>query len=187
MDELLNFLETIHPLSPPCKEALLFLLKQKDLPKKEHLLQEGQVCRAIYFIHQGLLRCYYHRSGQEVCSWFMKEGDVMVAVESFFRQKRSYESIQALEDTTLYYVYYSELQDLYRRFPEFNFVGRVLTENYYCLSEQRLYTIRMMRSRERYDYLLEHYPELVLRVPAKYIASYLGLTEVTLSKIKGCR
>jgi len=61
----------------------------------------------------------------------MKEGDVIVSVESFFSQKQSYESIQALEDCILYYITYDELQFVYNHFPEFNFIGRVLVEKYY--------------------------------------------------------
>ena len=115
----------------------------------------------------------------------MKEGDVIISVESFFTQKPSYEAIQAIEDCELYFIEYDELQFIYRHFPEFNFIGRVLTEKYYTLSEQRLYSMRMQRASERYQYLLDHFPELVKRVASKYLASYLGVTEVTLSKIKG--
>lgn len=171
-------------MSDECKERLASILRPKELPKKELLLRAGHICQHIYFIQKGLLRCFYYRNDVEISSWFMREGDVMVSVESFFGQKTSYESIQALEDCELYYISYKELQDIYRQFPEFNFIARVLTEKYYCLSEQRLYSIRMMRASERYEYLLEHHPELLLRVPAKYVASYLGITPEMLSKIK---
>jgi CRP-like cAMP-binding protein len=114
----------------------------------------------------------------------MREGDVIISVESFFRQSTSYESIQSLEDCELYYISYIELQEIYRNFPEFNFVGRALTERYFCLSEQKLYSIRMMRASERYEYLLQQFPELAMRVPAKYLASYLGITPEMFSKIK---
>ena len=114
----------------------------------------------------------------------MKENDIIISVESFFRQTKSIESIQALEETVLYSISYNELQYIYRQFPEFNFIARVLTEKYYTLSEQRLYSIRMQRSHERYQYLLDHFPELIQRVPAKYLASYLGITEETLSRIR---
>ena len=185
MMELLHFLESIHPMSDELKQYLAVTLKEKQLSRKEHLLKAGQVSRKICFIGKGLLRCFYIKENHEVCSWFMKEGDVIVSVESFFGQKESYESIQALEDCLLYYITYDELQYIYRHFPEFNFIGRVLLEKYYTLSEQRLYSLRMQRSQERYDYLLENHGDLVLRVPAKYLASYLGITEVTMSKIKG--
>jgi CRP/FNR family transcriptional regulator, anaerobic regulatory protein len=182
---LLHFLESIHPMSDELKQHLSVTLKEKHLAKKDFLLKAGQVSRAICFIGKGLLRCFYIKENHEVSSWFMKEGDVIVSVESFFQQKASYESIQALEDCSLYYITYDELQFIYRQFLEFNFIARVLLEKYYTLSEQRLYSLRMQRSQERYDYLLEHHPDLLLRVPAKHLASYLGITEVTMSKIRG--
>lgn len=184
MEALLNYLDSIYPMGADCKEKLIMLLRQKHLAKKELLLRAGHICQHIYFIEKGLLRCYYFRNDAEICSWFMREGDVVVSVESFFYQKVSYESIQALEDCELYYISYKELQEIFKSFPEFNFIARVLTEKYYCLSEQRLYSIRMMRASERYEYLSGHHPELILRVPAKYLASYLGITPEMFSKIK---
>jgi hypothetical protein len=115
----------------------------------------------------------------------MKEHDVIVSVESFFNQKSSYKSIQAIECCSLHYISYDQLQFAYKHFPEFNYTARVLTEKYYAMSEQRLYAIRMQRAPEKYAYLIDHHPELILRVPSKFIASYLGITEVTLSALKG--
>ncbi|WP_121355726.1 Crp/Fnr family transcriptional regulator [Flavisolibacter nicotianae] len=184
MDELLKYLESIHAMSDGLKEHLAVTLKEKRLLRKDYLLRAGQASRQIYFISRGLLRCFYIKEDQEVSSWFMKEGDVIVSVESFFGQKPSYESIVALEDCLLYYITYDELQYIYRHFPEFNFIGRALLEKYYTLSEQRLYSLRMQRSQERYEYLLKHHPDLVLRVPMKHLASYLGITEETLSRIR---
>lgn len=184
MELLIQHLNAIYPLSEQCKEHLNSILRSKQLQRKDLLLRAGHICQHIYFIQEGLLRCFYYRNDVEISSWFMREGDVVVSVESFFGQKTSYESIQALEDCELYYISYKELQETYRKYPEFNFIARMLTEKYYCLSEQRLYSIRMMRASERYEFLLEHHPELLLRVPAKYIASYLGITPEMLSKIK---
>ena len=185
MERLIYYLQSIYPLSDGLKKYLLDHLKIKQLSKKQYLLRAGHVSRYIYFIDTGLLKCFYISNNTEVCSWFMKEGDVIISVESFFTQKPSYEAIQAIEDCELYFIEYDELQFIYRHFPEFNFIGRVLTEKYYTLSEQRLYSMRMQRASERYQYLLDHFPELVKRVASKYLASYLGVTEVTLSKIKG--
>ncbi len=187
MMELLHFLQSIHPMSDGLKQHLAITLKERRLSKKDYLLRAGHVSQNICFIAGGLLRCFYLKDEQEVSSWFMKEGDVIVSVESFFSQKESYESIQAVEDCQLYYITYNELQFLYQHFPEFNFIGRVLLEKYYMLSEQRLYSLRMQRSQERYEYLLTNHPELVLRVPAKYLASYLGITQQYLSMFKGAK
>jgi|SRR5579871_710742 len=184
MEKLLEFLQSIHPLSEGLLKFLSDHLKYKELSRKSYLLEAGQTCRHICFIETGLLRCFYLHNGTEVCSWFMKEGDVIVSVESFFNQKPSYESIQAIEPCCVHYITHDELQYAFTHFPEFNFTARVLTEKYYAMSEQRLFAIRMQRAPERYTYLLEKFPELVLRVPSKYIASYLGITEVTLSTLK---
>jgi CRP-like cAMP-binding protein len=185
MKELLIYLNNIHPLSESLQEHLFAILKTKKISKKNSLLKIGQVCNNIYFVEKGLLRCYYIKEDKEVCSWFMKEGDVIISVESFFKQTQSYEAIQALEDSTVHYISYNELQFIYKKFPEFNFIGRVLTESYYMMSEQRLFSLRMQKSTKKYFYLQQHFPELLLRLPSRYIASYLGITEETLSRIRG--
>jgi CRP-like cAMP-binding protein len=184
MEELLNFLNAIYPLSDEAIKYLRTHFKTKSLAKREFLLKKGHVSREVCFINKGLLRCFYMLDDKEVSSWFMKEGDVIVGVESFFNQTISYESIQAIEDTELCYLTYNELQYSYANFTELNFIGRVLTQKYYTLSERRLYSLRMQKAPDRLRYLREYHPELILRVPSKYLASYLGIAEPTLSTIK---
>ncbi|MGC4038413.1 MAG: Crp/Fnr family transcriptional regulator [Chitinophagaceae bacterium] len=184
MEELINYLHSIHPLSEGLREYLFSILRYKTIRRHDYLLRSGQVCRHIYFIQSGLLRCFYTKDNNEICSWFMKEGDVVVSVRSFFTQTESYEWIQALEDCTLHYISYSELIYAYKHFPEFNYTGRALLEKYYCLSEERLYSMRMQTTQQRYDYLLQHSPELFSRVPSKDIATYLGMRAETISRLK---
>lgn len=187
MKDLIAYLNSIYPLSKPAKEFLFEHLKEIEIPKKEFILKQGRICFNIYFVQIGLLRCFYNKDDKEISSWFMKEGDVIFSVESFLNQTPGYENIQALEDSLLYYVDYDELQYLYSHCPEFNFIGRVVTEKYYKLSEQRLYSLRMQKAKERYNFILEHFPQFILRVPSKYIASYLGITEETLSRIRAAK
>lgn len=183
----MQFLNSIHPLSEKLQEYLSEHLVRTEIPKKHFILRQGHICYNIYFIQQGLVRCFYIKDDKEISSWFMNEGDVIVSVESFFTQTVSYESIQALEDCILYYLSYEDLQYIYWHFPEFNFIGRVVTENYYKLSEQRIYSLRMQRALEKYQYLLINFPQLIQRVPSKYIASYVGITEETLSRIRAMK
>jgi CRP/FNR family transcriptional regulator, anaerobic regulatory protein len=184
MEELLQYLNSLSPLSIELYRHLSDVLKNKKYLKKDFLLKSGNVSDRIFFIENGLVRCFYDKHEKEVCSWFMKENDCIISVESFFQQKTSYENIQALEETNTYYIEYKELQFIYLNFSEFNFIGRVLTEKYYALSEQRLYSLRMQNASERYHFLMEKYPELIQRVPSKYLASYLGVSEETLSRNK---
>jgi CRP/FNR family transcriptional regulator, anaerobic regulatory protein len=173
MEEVIKYLGAIYPLSDELEKYLASVIKERPIRKKDYLLKAGHVCRNICFISTGLLRCFYLQNSQEISSWFMMEGDVIISVESFFRQAKSKESIQALEDSLLYSLEYADLQYMYRNFPESNFIGRVLTEKYYILSEQRLYSLKIQKAPGRYQYIFENFPVLLQRVPAKYIASFV--------------
>lgn len=187
METLLTFVNSIHPMSSGLKEYLYRTLKKQSFSKKDLILKKGRIATNIYFIEKGLVRCFYEKNGKEVSSWFMKEGDFIISVDSFFSQKPGNETIQALEDCSVYFINYEELMYMYLHFPEFNFVGRVLTEKYYILCEQRLYSLRMQKAKERYDHLQKSNPELMQRVTAQHLASYLGVTMETLSRVKNRR
>ena len=184
MEEVFAFLDSIQPLSPELRAHLGTILQNRLLFKKEYLLKAGHVCRNIYFISKGMLRCYYLKDEAEVCSWFMKEGDVVISIESFYNQSPGYEYLQALEETEVYYISHAQLQHIYQAFPEFNITGRILTQRYHQHWAWQLFAIRMQRADERYQWLMDAHPELLLRVPGKHLASYLDIAEVTLSKLK---
>ena len=184
MDILLDYLQSIHRMSDGLVDHLRGVVGLRVVGRKEYLLLAGEECENLYFIKSGLLRCYYLRGDTEVTSWMMKEGDTVVAVESFYGKTKSYEFIHALEKTEVYYISRGELEDIFMRFPEFNYIGRVLTVKYLRFWAQQLYSIRMRSAREKYVYLMEENPDLLLRVPQKYIASYLDMLPETLSRIK---
>ena len=184
MHELLSFLHSIQPLSPALQDHLISIVREKQIKKKDFLLRAGHISRYLSFVKSGLLRCFYFRDDNEICSWFVQEGEISLSSESFFRQRESYESIQALEDSTLYCIEYKDLEYVYSQFPEFNKVMRLLLESYFIREVQQLYGLRRRQAAERYQWLLQHYRHFVLRVPAKYLASWLGISEVMLSRIK---
>lgn len=184
MNEVLQFLQSICSLSPQLIDYLSQHLKCRELSKKDFLLRAGHISQSVCFIQQGLLRAFYAHGDKDVTSWFMKEGDVTFSIESFYDQVESYENIQALEDSIIYYINHKELEYIYKTFPEFNLIGRILTIKYHKLWVKQLYSIRMQSACDRYKWLLENHPDLLRRVPAKYIASYLDITDVTLSTIR---
>ena len=184
MYNVLKALEGPRPLSDALKWHIGKIIKEKKLARGEHLFLKGQTCDFMAFVNTGLLRCYYVKDDKEVCTWFMREGDLTTSVESFYGQVPSQEYVQAIEPTHIYYIGFKELQYIYDNFLEFNYNGRVLTEYYYRQSEWRAFSIRMHTAQERYQYLLDNHPELVKRVPNKYLASYLGMDPSTLSRVK---
>jgi len=181
--ELLTFLNTIHPLSNGVQKRLTAVLKSKFFKKKDILLREGQVCNHVYFVQEGLLRVYYLKDGVEICSGLLAEGGVVISVKSFFNRETGDEFIQALEDTSVYYINYDELELLYKDFPEFNIIGRRLITDYYVKSEERNYLLRKQTAHEKFAYFQKNFGHLTARVPRRDIASYLGINLETLSRL----
>jgi CRP-like cAMP-binding protein len=183
LDAFIAHMRTIHPVSAGL-EAAFQALDIIEVPKHEILLREGQRADYGFIMLKGLVRSYYLKDGEEVCSRFMQEQHIVISVHSFYGRVPSYEYIEALEDSLVARMHYDRLQELYKIYPEFNYIGRVLTEHYFTLSEQRLYVLRKQNAEERYLYFMKHYPEWLQRVPLKYIATFLGMNLETLSRVR---
>lgn len=181
---LFNFLNNIYPISDALKTQLNVSLKVLKVNKKTFILREGEVCRNIYFIESGFFKSFHLRDGKEVIQWFMKTNDVIISVNSFYKQVPSYEFIQATENSVVHFISYEQLEFIYNKHIEFNFIGRVLTQHYYALSEERLFNMRKQKAEDRYKFLLSTYPEIVQNASRTDIASYLGISLETLSRIK---
>jgi len=190
IEELLSFLNSIAeaegwPLSAACLAHLRKITKTTTLKQEEMLLSAGQVCRNLYFIRRGLLKCFYIVHQREVSDWFFGELQTVVSIDSFYDQVASEDFIQALEDCELFYITYEDLAYLYRTFIEFNVVGRVLTNKYLRIWHRQARNIRMLTAEERYTFLLQTQPELINRVSVRDLASFLDMSRETLSRMRG--
>ncbi|WP_336834430.1 Crp/Fnr family transcriptional regulator [Sphingobacterium siyangense] len=184
-DLIVKLFESIHPLSDDLKQLIEKHSYVIDVKAGVRLIDIGQVQKQIYFILQGGVHTYYiDPAGNEISSWLLYEGELAIAVYSFFSQKPSFEAIETLEPCRLLVLSYEKLNELYHKFSEFNFIGRVLTERYYIKSEEKANELRMLPAVERYRNLVERYPELLKRTPLGIVASYLGITQSTLSRIR---
>ena len=186
MKKVIEYLESIcsFKFSSELKAYLLDVLQQQTIKRKTKVLRVGQIRDRIYFIEKGLFRCYVMRGDAEICKWFMREGNIMISVNSFFNRKDSTEIIEALEESEVYWITFAQLQEMYGLFPEFRRVGQRLTEIYYCASEVRADDLRMKNSDELYKDWIADNPELAGRINKSHIASYFGVTLSTLSRGK---
>ena len=184
MQQIISMLDAVKPLSTHVQHFLEKKLKNEFFTKKSMIVQPETVNKKIYFIEKGIVRAYFIENGKEHTTWFFKEADIIISVISFFSQKPSNEYIEALEDCMMWSISYTDLQFLYENFSEFNYIGRVLTEKYYCLSEIRNYNIRMKSVNERYLFLQQQIPDILNRVPIKHIASHLEIEPETLSRLR---
>jgi len=184
-DLLLQILNFIHPLSAHLQERIKSCLIEEIQPKKHLLLRAGDVSRKIYFMKTGFARAWYQtRSGKECTNWFMGQGDLMISVYSFYMQQPSGENIELLENSTIQSMSWTSVQGIYADFPEFNLIGRILTEKYYIASEQRALLLRTGTALERYELLLQMHPHILQKAPLCHIASHLNVSHEALSRIR---
>ncbi len=181
---LLKVISQIYPVSAALQNDLVQTLKVETIPKKTILLRVGEIFQRMYFIEKGLARAFYFDEGKEHTSWFMKEGDFIISVNSFYKQVPSQESIEVLEDSIMASITYGQLQELYQKHLEFNIISRVLTEHYYSLSEERLFAMRQSSAKHRFEFFITRYPELAKRISLKQMASFLRMTPETISRLR---
>jgi len=184
LSPFLQELENIHPLPAELKACLLddFVIVQGD--KDTILLHEGDVCKYAWVVLCGLVRAFHYVNDEEVTSRLMKPYHIIISVSSFYLQTPSFETVQILQPSVLARMHYHQLEHLYQRFPSFNYTGRKLTERYFYLVEKRLFMLRKHTALDRYKYFLEEYPGLVNETPLKYIASFLSMSQETLSRVR---
>ncbi len=184
MQKLIEILEQYTLISDEAKVELVRIVSKKKLANGQILLQQGNICRNLYFVESGFLRGFYCLDGKDISSWFALENDIAAAMYSFVTQKASFESIEVLEESVVYQIGYQEQQNLYHKYMEMNMIGRLLTEKYYIILEERKNALQYQSAKERYKYLVENQPQLLQKASLGMIASYLGITQETLSRIR---
>jgi CRP-like cAMP-binding protein len=180
----INFLNKIHPLSSKAEDAILSLCSLVPIAKNQNLQEIGQKCRTIYFVKEGLARIFYLKDGIEVTEYFAFENDLIIRAESLFKDKPSAKAIQALEQTVFIGIPSEALFSLFDQYSDIERLFRKIIEQAYVLTVNRMEAIQFHTAEERYAQLLDEKPSLIQRISLKHIASYLGITQVSLSRIR---
>jgi CRP-like cAMP-binding protein len=161
------------------------ILNIKSVKKNTILLNAGAVCKSLFFVNSGLLRLYYQDSnGLEHNISFAPENWWMLDSASFFGQSPASYTISAIENSELYYLSYSSLEELFIKIPKFERFFRILTQNGFKIYQSRILANISKTAEERYFLFQKLYPNLELRITQKHIASYLGITPVFLSRLR---
>lgn len=187
MKLIFQFFKKYNSLSKEAEEAITAISNIISIDKNKDLQPIGHTCKTIYFLNKGIARIYYYKDGIDVTESFSFENNLIARVESLFTGKPSRKAIQILEDAEIVAINANALFKLYDSFPEIERLFRKIFEAAYVETVNRIEGIQFHSAEERYKALLNDSPNILMKVPLKYVASYLGITQVSLSRIRGLR
>jgi CRP-like cAMP-binding protein len=184
MEPLLAALNKISVLSPPLQALFVGAWQSWQVPKEHFLLREQGVCDYIFFIRKGAARIYYHKKDKEITEWIAMDEEFCFSIVSFFERKPSRLIIQAIEPCEVMGIHYNDLNRLAAEHHEIETLYRKMLAYSLILSQYRMDSIQFETAQQRYVALLNNHPQIIQRVPLTYIASFLGITLETLSRIR---
>lgn len=180
-----DFLSTTVPFTDAELKDILTHFKKESVPKNQTLVRQGEICKALYFVEKGMGRSYYlNENGKEITQWFFGVGKFMSSMDSFFQQSPSLYYLEVLEDATLYSISKEDIDQLFAKYHKMEKLGRLVTIEMLTKMVNKLNAIQFQTAKERYDYMLAEFPDIAYQVPLGHIASYLGMTQETLSRIR---
>lgn len=186
-EEAVSLFAVLNYLNPLCKGLQKYILHNSypcRLQKGKYMLKAGEICTHIYFVKSGLLRGFIKDEAKEITTWITAEYDMVAGINSFFTQTKANEYIQAIEDCELIAFSFTDLEKMYSLFPSFNIIARKLYQKNYIDAENRALIARLKNVEKKYRHFINTHPHLVNRVPVKLIASYLGIAQETLSRLR---
>ncbi len=162
-------------------ESILVPMKFK---KGEKILEVGETCTNIYWIVKGLTRQFYHKNGKEVTEHMAIENQVIMCIESLFKEEPTQLQIMAVEPTIVCAIPKKALEQVAMRSVNIQMLYRKILEEALITSQQHADMLRFETAQNRYSLLVKKHPQLVLRAPLIYIASLLQMTPETLSRVR---
>lgn len=185
MDKFKQFLKNISPITDNEFADTISYFTELNLQKGEFFVKQDKVCRHIAFILKGTLRTYYiNEKAEETTSCFCTENNLTTSYKSFILQKPSNLILQAIEETQMLVIEYENLQKLYAKSTVWQTIGRAVAEREYIVMEQYASILNNETAKEKYLRLLKEQPNVLQKANIEDIASYLGVTRRTLSRIR---
>jgi CRP-like cAMP-binding protein len=176
--------ESFIALSEGLKFELAKRLKYVVFKKGEMVLDANYVCTESYFIHKGVLRTYFLKDGKEISEYFCGVNEWVNSPKSFMQRKKDIYYIDALENTEAYHINVNDLVYLFDNFPEMERYARLSMGSVFGHLIERITSMRFTSATERYNHFQKTYSDIYHRIPLGMVASYLGITQETLSRIR---
>lgn len=182
--KMVNFLSQQFNLDQEIINILVDIFKLKKYKKKELIISDTENIDKVCYIVDGLVRIYYHRENKEITNWFIEENGVFMPVYHILTGNPNNNNYEALKTTILLETSYSKLEKIYAFHPQLQLLGRKMVESYYAMFLAHSHNVLFLSAEERYMSFIEKKSDLLNIVALKHIASYLGISQETLSRIR---
>ncbi|MDI9311314.1 MAG: Crp/Fnr family transcriptional regulator [Limnohabitans sp.] len=179
--EYINSISKLSQLAIQDIEECAFVV---NVTKKQILIPELSKSQYLYFISKGVVRAYFYHNGKEITDWFGTENMVIGPTIRNFPVKETIHAVETLEECELVRISFSDLEQLYQKHHDIERLGRIIAIQNMLHLQYKIDSLQLLSAKERYIEFIKQYPNLINRVPLGFISSYLGMNQVTLSRIR---
>jgi CRP-like cAMP-binding protein len=184
MIELIRFINRFQQLNPETEEAVKGYFFEEKFKKDEYLVESGKICSKAFFIKSGFVRRFFINDAQDVTIWFYAPNHMATSMPSFFEQKPAYEYLQACEETVVLSLSFQSEQKLLEEYPLFAKFHLKQLRYYLAGVDEVNYRLKLMTAKEKYKMMQVLVPQIMQKAKLKHIASFLDVSQETLSRIR---
>lgn len=184
MERFIDYFKKLTQVSNGLEHELLLRASELQVKKGGFLHKAGSICTRTYWVKKGLLRTYYLKDGREVTDVFATEDDTITSAHSFMKNEPDQYYLQAIEDTDVYALSYNDLMYLFEHFHEMERFGRITMSISYIQLSDKLESYQFTSAKDKYEHFCKTHKTILHRLPLGMIASYLGISQETLSRIR---
>lgn len=183
-DNFVAYLRRYGNIEPEAEADVRSRVRYLTRSKGQTIIRAGQIEASFFYIERGMVRAYYKHDTKQITIWLATDDQVAVSMAPQFQNQPAYETVECIEDCELICLSNRDWEELYRTHPCMNTIGRRMAEEFCCDMDARMFYLQVLSASERYEELRKWEPEVVKRAPLRFIASYLGISQETLSRIR---
>ncbi len=185
MQDFIEFIKQYVFLSEEAEKAITNVIVKKKYSKNELLVEEGKTCKHLYFLSEGTVRTYLFQKGKDITHWIYPEQSIFTSWHSYILKKPSLEYIEATSDILVFAISYNDWQELYQNYPTLERFGRLMMEEQIAIIDDFYKGYYFLTAKEKYELLINVFPKITQIANLGHIASMLGISQETLSRVRG--
>lgn len=185
MNSLIDYIKQYILLSETTERAIREVAEFQTIGKGELLLKEGKTCKHLYFLASGAVRTYFYQKGKDITHWIYPKNSIVTSWHSYLAQIPSKDYLETTEISEIIAITYNQWQELYQNFPELERFGRLMIEEQLALIDDFYKGYYFLSAKEKYQLLTTAVPEITQIANLGHIASMLGISQETLSRVRG--